>query len=120
MKYSKAVTLFEILISMVILGGVFCGIFTSLFFGQKISMNNQDKLMAAALARGYMEELANDVGVSDTNSKCLYNSAKCHPKFEVTIDNTKFTVGLTSNGDVGSTHVSSASINITWDERKTK
>lgn len=118
MKNKKGITLFEVLISMLILGGVFCGLFASLFFGKRVSLENQDKLIAAALARGFMEELNNEVGVNQT--RCLYGGTSCPPAFNVMVDNVNYLVDIQRGANIAGSNVTSASITINWDERREK
>lgn len=113
MKNIKGVSLFEIMISLIILGSVFCALFASLFFGKKVSLDHQDRLIAAALARGVMEEMSNQIGVNTMTTGFVYP-----PPLNVVIDNVQYTINVNPGESIGTSNVRSASIIINWNERQ--
>lgn len=110
----KAVTLLEILISVLILAMLMAGMAGLFISGKKWILHARTRATSSELTKKALSYLQGQVSQASWGSNCLSATGACFP-VEETLGPTRYTAAYTTS-NVGTTGLRRAVVQITWDE----
>lgn len=117
--HKKALTLIEILVSVVILALVITGMANLFVSGKRWLLHSRSRMTGAELGKLFVEPLQMDVRQDTWNTSCVANTSNCPPasvNTTQTLDKINYTATYNSSNVTGVPTLRRVQVTINWTE----